>query len=90
MITNEILTDEQIKNLRELGLTVSDQVSLSDMIILIVSKERFIKLELHGDEGMFAQSGEFWCIREDVMSAVYALLCQLATGDKKAPDVILF
>jgi hypothetical protein len=92
MITNEILTAEQIKNLQELGITISDEahVSLSDMIDLILSGGCSILLESQGDEGVFAESGDTSCVREDVVSAVYTLLCNLITGKEIASNVIIF
>ncbi|KAA6348072.1 hypothetical protein EZS27_004524 [termite gut metagenome] len=92
MITNEILTAEQIKNLRELGVTIPDEVtiSLSDMINLILSEGHPILLESQGDEGIFAESGGSWSIREDAVSAVYALLCNLIIGKEIGSNIIIF
>jgi hypothetical protein len=89
---NKILNSEQIKSLKELGVTIPDEVpvSLSDMINLLLSKGCLVKLEPQGDEDVFARSGCTWCIREDAVSAVHALLCQLITGGKIAPEGITF
>jgi hypothetical protein len=92
MTTNEILNSEQIKNLQELGVMISDEahVSLSDMIDLVLSYEHHIILETHGNEGIFAESGGISCIREDVVSAVYTLLCNLIIGKEIASNIIIF
>ncbi|KAA6312860.1 hypothetical protein EZS27_036276 [termite gut metagenome] len=92
MKTNEILTAEQIKDLQKLGVTISLEahVSLSDMINLILSNGCLIQLEPHGNGGVFAQSGGFWCIREDVVDAVHTLLCSLIIRKEIASNVIIF
>ncbi|KAA6323494.1 hypothetical protein EZS27_027072 [termite gut metagenome] len=91
MKTNEILTVEQIKDLQELGVTISPEahVSLSEVIGLILSKGCSIKLELC-DEGFFAESGYGWCISESVTGVVHALLCLLIKGDKINPEEVIF
>ncbi|KAA6342183.1 hypothetical protein EZS27_010037 [termite gut metagenome] len=91
MITNEILTDKQIKDLQELGVSISSEarVSLSDIMHLILSKGCITKLELC-DKGVFVQSGYIWCVREDAMDAMHALLCQLIIGEKINPEEVNF
>ncbi|KAA6347185.1 hypothetical protein EZS27_005354 [termite gut metagenome] len=86
MKTNEILSNEQIKNLQEVGVTIADgqQISFSDVMDLILSKGYAVDIE-RCDEGVLAKAGHSWHISDDVTGAVHGLLCLLIKGGKINP-----